>query len=295
MLCPVILGRDDLLGLMDDLIAEALSGRGRTLLLSGQAGLGKTRLIRATARKAKASGLRVDGGSLAPQDLHVPLASIREMATGMRGNAAWGTLSEDLLATDGRSAGDALGARRVIVRAAADRILDAIDRPTMLVFDDLHWADEMSLEVIGELARHATERPLFLLGGYRADEFPTDTIHREWRSRLLNQRHAEEARLRRLTEEETATAITLILGGELPAPREVVDAVHQRTNGIPLHIEELLAALPEDARSDGRLIREAHVPDTIGDAVLVRLARLSDDARLVARAGAIYYLLIGEL
>jgi DNA-binding CsgD family transcriptional regulator len=287
MLCPVILGRDDLLGLMDDLIAEAVSGRGRTLLLSGQAGLGKTRLIRATVRKAQTAGLRVDGGSVAPQDLQVPLASIREMATGMRGNAAWGTLSEDLLAMDGRSAGDALGARRVIVRAAADRILDAIDRPTMLVFDDLHWADEMSLEVIGELARHGTERPLFLLGGYRADEFPTDTIHREWRSRLLNQRHAEEARLRRLTEEETATAITLILGGELPAPREVVEAVHERTNGIPLHIEELLAALPEDARSDGRLIREAHVPDTIGDAVLARLGRLSDDARLVARAGAV--------
>src|SRR5688572_14085996 len=61
ILCPVILGRDDLLGLIDDLIAEALRSRGRTLLLSGQAGLGKTRLIRAALRKAEASGLRVDG------------------------------------------------------------------------------------------------------------------------------------------------------------------------------------------------------------------------------------------
>jgi DNA-binding NarL/FixJ family response regulator len=287
MLCPVILGRDDLLQLMDDLIGEAVAGRGRSLFLSGQAGLGKTRLLRATARKADAAGLRVDGGSVAPQDHQVPLASIREMATGMRGNRSWGALSEDLLAIAGRSAGDALGTRRVIVRAAADRILDAIDRPTLLIFDDLHWADEMSLEVIGELARLGSERPLLLLGGYRADEFPADTIHREWRSRVLSQRHAEEASLRRLTAEETATAITLILGGELPAPREVVEAVHQRTNGIPLHIEELLAALSEDARSDGRLIREAHVPDTIGDAVLARLSRLSDDARLVARAGAV--------
>jgi DNA-binding CsgD family transcriptional regulator len=287
MLCPVILGRDDLLQLMDDLIGEASQGHGRSLFLSGQAGLGKTRLIRATIRKAEAAGLRVDGGSVAPQDHQVPLASIREMATGMRGNASWGTLSEDLLAIAGRSAGDALGTRRVIVRAAADRILEAIDRPTLLVFDDLHWADEMSLEVIGELARHGSERPLLLLGGYRADEFPADTIHREWRSRLLSQRHAEEARLRRLTAAETATAISLILGDELPAPREVVEAVYQRTNGIPLHIEELLAALPDDARSDGRLIREAHVPDTIGDAVLARLGRLSDDARLVARAGAV--------
>src|SRR6476620_7750681 len=51
MLCPVILGRDDLLQLMDEQIAEAVAGRGRTLFLSGQAGLGKTRLIRATIRK----------------------------------------------------------------------------------------------------------------------------------------------------------------------------------------------------------------------------------------------------
>lgn len=287
MLCPVILGRDDVLQHIDELIYEAAHGRGRALFLSGQAGLGKTRVNRAAIRKAEAAGLRVDGGAVAPQDHQVPLASIHEMAVGMRGNDAWGTLRDDLLEIQGRSAGDGLGARRVIVRATTDRILEAIDRPSMLLFDDLHWADEMSLEVIGELARHVSEVPLFLLGGYRADEFPIDTIHREWRARLLSQRFAEEARLRRLTAEETGTAITLIRGGELPAPREVVEAVHERTNGIPLHIEELLAALPPEALTDGRHIREAHVPDTIGDAVLARLSRLPDDVRVVARAGAV--------
>jgi DNA-binding CsgD family transcriptional regulator/tetratricopeptide (TPR) repeat protein len=175
----------------------------------------------------------------------------------------------------------------LIVRSAADRILEAIDRPTLLVFSDLHWTDEMSLEVIGELARHASERPLLILGDYRADEFPPDGIHREWRARLLSQRHAQEVKLRRLTLEETATVTSLILGGDLPAPREVVEAVHERTNGIPLHIEELLAAVDDDARQDGRLIREATVPDTIGDAVLARLGRLSEDAREVARAAAV--------
>jgi DNA-binding CsgD family transcriptional regulator/tetratricopeptide (TPR) repeat protein len=285
--CPVLVGRDDLLELFDRLIAAALDGRGRTVFLAGQAGLGKTRLIRVADRKAEAAGLRSNGGSVAPQDHQVPLASIREMAVGMRGSEEWGTLSEDLLAIDGRHDGDALGARRLIVRAAAERILDAIDRPTILIFDDLHWTDEMSLEVIGELARHAEDRPLVLLAGYRPDEFPADGIHREWRSRILSQRHAEEVRIRPLTIEETAIATTLILGGELPAPRDVVEAVQERTNGIPLHIEELLAALDEDARADGRRIREAHVPDTIGDAVRVRLARLSDDARTIARAAAV--------
>ena len=287
VLCPVIVGRDELLGLLDGLISDASQGRGHTLFLSGRAGMGKTRLIRTAARKAQAAGLRVDGGSVAPQDREVPLASIREMANGMRENPAFGSLGPDLLAMNGAHGGDALGSRRLLVRGTADRILEAIDRPTMLVFDDLHWTDEMSLEVIGELARHVAERPLFLLAGYRADEFPSESIHREWRARMLSQRDAREARLEPLTLEETGVATTLILGGALPAPRDVVEAVHERTNGIPLHIEELLAAIDDDARTDGHLIREARVPDTIGDAVLARLGRLSEDARLVARAAAV--------
>jgi len=56
VLCPIIVGRDDLLELVDHLITEAAQGRGRTLFLSGQAGLGKTRLIRATIRKAELAG-----------------------------------------------------------------------------------------------------------------------------------------------------------------------------------------------------------------------------------------------
>jgi DNA-binding CsgD family transcriptional regulator len=285
--CPIIVGRDDILELLDRAVAGTAKGRGRALFLSGSAGLGKTRLMSATYRKAQVAGIRVGSGSVAPQDLLVPLASIREFATGIRGDAAWGTLSEDLLAIDGQHEGDSLGARRLIVRAVADRILEAIDRPTMLVFDDLHWTDEMSLEVIGELARHLADLPLLVVADYRGDELPAGTIHREWRARLLSQRVAEEIRLRNFTIEETGFATTLILGGELPAPREVVEAVHERTNGIPLHIEELLAALDADARTDGRRIREAGVPDTIADAVLARLGRLSPEAQTLARAGAV--------
>ena len=285
--CPIIVGRDDVLERLDHAVAEVAKGRGRALFLSGQAGLGKTRLVWATVRKAEAAGIRVASGSVAPQDLLVPLASIREFATGIRGDAAWGTLSEDLLAIDGQHDGDSLGARRLIVRAVADRILAAIDRPTMIAFQDLHWTDEMSLEVIGELARHLADLPLLVVTDYRADELPIDTLHREWRARLLSQRVAEEVRLRPFTIEETGLATTLILGGELPASREVVEAVHERTNGIPLHIEELLAALDEGARTDGRRIREAGVPDTIADAVLARLGRLSREAQTLARAGAV--------
>jgi DNA-binding CsgD family transcriptional regulator/tetratricopeptide (TPR) repeat protein len=285
--CPIIVGRDDVLEQLDRAVTEVARGRGRTLFLSGPAGIGKTRLMWATARKADAAKVRVGAGSVAPQDHAVPLASIREFATGIRAEATWGTLSADLIAIDGRHDGDGLGARRLIVRAVADRILETIDRPTMLIFQDLHWTDEMSLEVIGELARHVDGRPLLLVCDYRGDELPVEGIHKEWRARLLSQRFAEEIKLRPFTADETGLATTLILGGELPAPREVVEAVHERTNGIPLHIEELIAVLGPEERTDGKRIRDASVPDTIADAVIARVNRLAPETRTLIQAGAV--------
>ena len=149
----------------------------------------------------------------------------------------------------------------------------------MLVFDDLHWADEMSLEVIGELARHAptSRRSCSSAATAPTSSRPTRSIASGAPGSSASG-YAEEVRLQPLTLEETAIATTLILGGELPAPRDVVEAVHERTNGIPLHIEELLGGARRRRPSGRRRIREAHVPDTIGDAVLARLARLSDEA-----------------
>ena len=244
-------------------------------------------MITAILRKAEASGFRVARGDLGPHDRQVPLASILDLARTVRGAEAFGTLAAELEASQGLRGGDNLGSRQVVVHEVADRLIGAIDRPTVLAFDDLQWADELSLEVIAELARLRRSVPLLVVGAYRLDELPTASLHREWRSRLLSQRLAEEARLRPLTREETALVVTLILATGLPAPREVVNAVYERTDGIPLHVEELLAALDDQARMDGRAIREAHVPDTIEDAILARVARLSPEAREVARAGAV--------
>ena len=110
---------------------------------------------------------------------------------------------------------------------------------------------------------------------------------REWRSRLVTQRLAEEIRLSRLSRDETALMTTLILGTGLPAPRDVVDAVYTRTDGVPLHIEELCSAIGRERLADSRAILDADVPETLEDATLARIGRLSPEAQAVARAGAV--------
>ena len=281
---PLLVGRDPVLAVLDRRIAEVNAGHGTLLLFAGEAGIGKSRVVQAAIRKAASDGFRVAKGDLSPQDLLVPLASIGDLARSMD-RGAFGELGPDLLGMRAGKGADALSNRRILVHEIADRIVAAIDRPTVLAFEDLQWADELSLEVIGELGRSARTLPLLLLADYRLDELPTGSIHREWRARLVTQRVGEEIKLERLGHDDTALITTLILGSGFPAPRDVVDAVQERTNGIPLHIEELLGALGD--RIDGRSIRDATVPETIEDAVLARASRLSPEARSVARAGSI--------
>jgi DNA-binding CsgD family transcriptional regulator/tetratricopeptide (TPR) repeat protein len=287
LVSPILVGRDDLLALADRRIGEAAAGHGGLLLVTGEPGIGKTRLIQSIRQKARQAGFRGVEGGLVPNDSLLTLAAVLDLARTIKLSGGYGSLGDDLLAVGRVRGGDSMGARRQVVQDTVDLLVGSVDRPTVFGFEDLQWADELTLEVLTELARAARELPLFLYGTYRSDELPAGSIHREWRARLVTQRLAEEVRLARLTRDETALVTTLLLGTGLPAPREVADAVYRRTNGIPLHIEELLAVVRGSAAADGRAILDAAVPDSIEDAILAHAANLSDDAGEVVRAGAI--------
>ena len=287
LLCPILVGRDDLLELADRRLADVAAGHGRFLLLSGEAGIGKSRFVGAIERKAQARDFQAAGGYVAPQDRDVPAASLLDLARTMLRMPEFADLGRDLLRMRGEAASAHYVGRRMFVLDVVDRIAAVIDRPTLLIFEDLQWTDDLSLEIIAELARRTRDDPLLVVATYRTDELAPGAALRDWRARILTQRLAEEARLAPLTLEQTALMTTLILYTGLPAPREVVSAVYERTDGIPLHIEELLGALDEDARTDGRAIREAVVPDSIEDAVLERIRHLTAEAQAVAQAGAI--------
>jgi DNA-binding CsgD family transcriptional regulator len=284
--CPLLIGRDDLLDLADRRLDDVAAGRGQFLLIAGGAGIGKTRLLGAITRNAEARGFATVSGAVSPQDRDVPAASILDMARSMTRVPAFADLGRELLELSATMSAEHVYRRRLALRLV-EQILTSLPGPTMLAFEDLQWADDVSLEIIGELARQSRDRPVLITADYRTEDVPPGTSLRDWRARLITQRIAEEVRLAPLTLAETALATTLLLDTGLPAPREVVAAVFERTDGIPLHIEELLGAMSADSRADGTAIREATVPDTIEDAVIARIAHCSPEARATARAGAV--------
>src|SRR6478609_8379031 len=285
--CPLLIGRDDLLDLADRRLDEVASGRGQFLLLAGEAGIGKTRFLSAIRHRAEERGMIAADGAIAPQDRNVPASSILDLARTMTRMSPFAELGRLLLDLRETTLSAEHVRRRGLALEIVDVILASLPGPTMLSFWDLHWADDLSLEIIGELARRSRDRPLLLTGDYRTEAVPPGSSLRPWRSRLITQRIAEELRLGPLTAPETALVTSLILDTGLPAPREVASAVFERTDGIPLHIEEILGALSAEARADGTAMREATVPDTIEDAILARIAHLSPKAQAAAGAGAI--------
>ncbi|HEU0245443.1 MAG TPA: AAA family ATPase, partial [Candidatus Limnocylindrales bacterium] len=286
LLSPVIVARDAHLALARRRIAEVRGGHGQLLLLSGEAGIGKSRLLAEIARMATEDGFRVAKAGVAPQDHDVLAASFLDLGRAMRRDTAFGTIGRDLLEVAAARLNERSPRRRDFVMELVD-LVGSPERPTALVFEDLQWADDLSLEALTEVARQTRELPLLLVAAYRSSEALQGSVLREWRSRLVTQRIAEEVRLERLTRAETGEVVTHILGNGLPAPRGVVDVIYERTDGVPLHIEELCSALGRDRLADSAAVLEAAVPETLEDATLARMARLSPDAQAVARAGAV--------
>ena len=280
---PVLVGRDELLALAGRRLDEAAGGHGHLLFVAGEAGIGKTRLLSSISRRAGSAGFAVlraaafrgdadnSGGVL------LDLAGDLRRDPGVRMQAAGRTIAERL--RDPLAAGgDQHRMRRLLVQDLADAVLDLdADRRILLVLEDLHWADQLSIEVVGHLAARLADRRTLILGAYRSDELFPGTPMRDLRSGLLTQRLAEEIKLPRLTLAQTGTLAATLLGHTAPTPW--LTALHESSDGIPLHIEELVSA------SGGAEV--LRFPDTLADAVLVRAARLDADARDVAGAAAV--------
>ena len=294
-----LVGRDEVLALVDRRLAHTVAGRGELLFVAGEAGIGKSRLLATISSRAQELGFAVMRAAAFADDAEASGALLLDLVDDLRRGADPAThqvgevISARLRGLVGTE-GDPHRRRRLLVHDLADAFGDLdSDRQLLVVLDDLHWADQLSLEVVGRLAARLSSRNMLVVGAYRSDELYAGTPMREVRTRLLPQRLAEEVRLARLSLAQTATLTNALLGHI--APTQVVATIHQRSDGIPLHIEELLAATRNDDRVDeGWELKDiddatasAYVPDTLADAILRRAAGLEATTRDVAAAAAV--------
>jgi DNA-binding CsgD family transcriptional regulator len=290
---PVLVGRDAFLAQMESRLADAAAGAGRVLFVAGEAGIGKTRLLGSITRRAQASSFGVARAAAFPGDVQSLGGLLLDLASDLVSapGPVLGELGQSItsrIRAIPADAGDAHHRRRLLVQDLADLLVTADPGvPVLIVLEDLHWADELSLDVLGHLAGRIANRSMLIAGAYRSDELYPSLPLRDLRSRLLAQRLAEEIRLPRLGPDQTATMTSATLGR--PAPAQLVAAIHARTDGIPLHVEEFLAAIDESSLTSrpGAAVTAAAVPDTLSDAVLSRARRLSTPTLTVASAAAV--------
>jgi len=289
-------------------------GRGQVVLIQGEAGVGKSRLVeslRGTAAKDHiwvaircspfhtASAFhpiiehltRVFGWQpedTAPQHLaklEAGLASFKTMT--LTGSVR---LFADLMSVPAPE--DRYPRLSMTARQQRDATLDAIvawlielaeGAPVLMAWEDLHWADPTTLETLGMLIEQVPTAALLVLAIYRPELTPP------WPQRS----HMTPITLNRLERPEVETMVSHLAGGR-SLPREVVDHIVAKSDGMPLYVEELTKAILGsgvlEARGDAYALTGAlaqlHIPETLQDSLMARLDR-APRLREVAQLGAV--------
>jgi DNA-binding CsgD family transcriptional regulator len=287
ILCPVLIGREAELSRLDALLGESLGGRGRTVLVSGEAGVGKTALVSKFLQRARAEAARVLQGECTEIDARRPFGPFMDIARAANRAARLPVASPDV-------AGEA---DRYRLYAAFTALLAdlARERPLVIVIEDLHWADEASIELFPHLARKLRDVPLLLVGTYRSDELHRRHPLRPVLAELSRTRVAEDIALRRLSEDNVADFLREAMCLGRPPTVEFREAMFETCEGNPLFMEEVLRALVERGEIEYRdgswrrtkEVAEIAIPDTLRDAVLERFRTLPTAAQNVLLHAAV--------
>ncbi len=238
---PLLEREEALLALGNSLASVETSGEGRVVFVAGEAGVGKTALVRRFAGQLRGPG--VLWGGCDPLATPAPLAPFVEVS-GELGGAAGELVTHDVRPYE-------------IARALLAQLAD--EPPSVLVFEDLHWADAGTVDALTYLARRVHQAPCLVIGTYRDDELEASHPLRTMLGRLATAPGVGRIRVERLS----ATAVQALAQR---AGRDG-DPVFVTTRGNPFFVTEMLAAPP------------GVLPPNLRDAVLARAAPLDDRAR----------------
>ena len=288
-------------------LRAALGGETRLLLVTGDAGVGKTRFAREGLRQAAAGGLVAVWGACLPLAGRLPLLPVAE-AVGELARVDGGGLLEAALAVApefvraeagrlvpqlGAAGPDVAGAsgrdegwrRERLFSGVAELLWAAAARSALsLVIDDVQWADGETLDFLTFVARAVRGSPVTVVVACRSDEAPLDARVAGWLAQARGAAGVEEIRLGPLSRGEVAEQVAGLAGG--PVPPGVVEALFARGEGNPFFTEQLVAAA--SAGSGGQMPDlPARLPTRLAELLAARVGGCAGEAGAVLAALAV--------
>jgi hypothetical protein len=263
-----LIGRESALAAASSVLDDARRGAGQFLMISGEAGIGKTAMLAALVSRAGPAPLVLRGfcweGDGAPP--YWPWSQVLQ-ASGLPmaglGEAGW-LLQPASGPAEPMSAFAAADAQFRLFEAVARCLRRlAAGRPVLVVLDDLHWADEPSLRLLGFLARALAAEPVALIGAYRDTEAPPEL------RTIAGQ--AQQLALAGLTPDEVGELARELAGTAFPP--QVAAQLWPRSGGNPFFVRELVRLL----LAQGSWQQPAQIPASVAETLRRRLARLSTE------------------
>jgi DNA-binding CsgD family transcriptional regulator/tetratricopeptide (TPR) repeat protein len=277
------IGREPQRAALREWVAGLAEGRGRAVLIEGEAGIGKSALVRTAMPEAAAAGCQVFWAACDELSQAFPLLPLLQ-ALDSGGDSARGKV-----AVSGLLRSEPLPGNRIdVIAAAAERLLSVVDElcaaaPVMLVVDDIQWADPATVMTVGRLVRAVRKVPLLIVATGRPVPKRDDVVALR---RALDP--GSIVQLRSFTAEEAAELVGTLAGGE-PGPRLLKLA--EGAAGNPLYLTELVEALARGGVLDaaGGVIEATRdeTPGSLSAAITDRLEFLSPAAREVVRIAAL--------
>ena len=295
---PLVARNEELEHVLKD-IGEVQAGQGRLVLLTGEPGVGKTRLAQEVSLQARNLGFLVASGRCYEPEETVPYYPFREAIATLY-NAAPGIIRAEvprtwpyLVQILPRDAGypaptsGSSGEEQHRLLYAVTSFIHALSerQPVAILLDDLHWADESSLKLLQYVARHSRASSVFILGTYRDVEVSRQhPLERALRD-LDREGLTEEIAVRRLDRKGTA-ALTAATFGESDVSPEFAELLYSHTEGNAFFTHEVLRALvergsiyEENGQWERREVREIEIPRSVRSTIGERVARLPDEAQ----------------
>ena len=256
-------GRSNEYGLLIGLIARLTAGTGHTVLIEGEPGIGKSRLMREVARYAEAQDLPTLATNCYEIERAMPYQPVIDLVTRALDRASpaalrnlapvsLAELAALVPAVAERFPGlpqlsdDFPEARQARLFRAVDQLLEASrdGRPLILMVDDIQWADDASAQVLHYLARHAAERPVLVIYAYRDEELDSDERLARLVESLRREAHARRVPLARLGPADTESLVAALGDARLSAPG-LAERLHRETEGNPFFLMSILHSLRE--------------------------------------------------